>query len=506
MPKKDQLQVNDVGIAPAMKFPGKKNRNNPSGSVHCGNKSEWVESEALKWYNYVKDLEKYDKTPLHQKTFLLANHHLKKMKIANSVARRLIVKFEECNVPIVESEEDDEEIDNDEMEIVETVETVEEMDTEDMFANSDSENGEDTLTRIEKENIIDQTLLKPIEELIEFENSLPKFVTRSYRFQSTKFEHINNYVETEFEGKSSQDILNVFSQTPSYVRDSDLYKRRLDHLPKHERSEKRMLKNANSALSLLKQSGTPKSLEHRKIITSALYDPQFGYPRLCETRTVKTAGKMLNTKLRSGESTDLKPDPRSSTDYFPQSVKDIANTCWRTNCTVIEPGKHARPKAAIKDGNETIPIIYQTLTDKEAYSAFKEIYVNDVKEAVAADCNLLLEKLESISDTKLKEKKLEFIEKKKSRFPSLSWFLKQKPKETKASSDHCTGLCKDCEGPQINFEILRKHKKSLCQCQTKMCPNWFCTCELDEFEEVPSVCDCAPCLCDACSKCQVNIG
>ena len=210
--------------------------------------------------------------------------------------------------------------------------------------------------------------------------------------------------------------MNVFSQTPSYVRDSELYKKRLDHLPKHERSEKRMLKNANNALSLLKKSGTPKSLEHRKIITSALYDPQFGYPRLCETKTVKTAGKVLNTKLHSGDSNDLKPDPRNSTDYYPQSVKDIANTCWRTNCTVIEPGKHARPKAAIKDGHETIPIIYQTLTDKEAYSAFKEIYEEDVKTAVAADCDLLQEKLEMISDTKLKDKKLEFIEKRRTDF------------------------------------------------------------------------------------------
>ena len=174
MPKKDELNLCDVGIDLAMKYPGRKNRKNPTGSAQFDNKSEWVENEALKWYNYAKELKKYDKTTLHQKSHLLAKH-LKKMSIASSEARKLIVKFEECDVPIVESEEDDIENDNEDMDIGETNETVEEMDTEeiDMFANRDSENEETALTRVEKDKIIDQTLLKPIEELIECERKLP---------------------------------------------------------------------------------------------------------------------------------------------------------------------------------------------------------------------------------------------------------------------------------------------------------------------------------------------
>ena len=145
------------------------------------------------------------------------------------------------------------------------------------------------------------------------------------------------------------------------------------------------------------------------------------------------------------------------------------------------------------------------MTDKEAYAAFKEIYEEDVENAMAKNCEEMKEKLNKTSDTKLKEKKMTFIEKKKNRFPSLSWFIEQKPKETKPSSDHCTGLCKDCEGPQLNYETLRKYKKSLCQCKRKMCPNWFCTCDVDEFGEILEGCECDPCSCDDCCQCQVRV-
>ena len=441
------LKLSEIGLEPARPFPGKWYRTNPRGTIEFENKSEWVENEALKWFNIAKEHPKYDQTPIGKKTSFLVQH-LRKMKIASSEARKLIVKLEECNIPIEESDVNDDEADNleehadiEDMELVETVETVDEMETEemdasqDMFADNDSTNPDGTLTRSEKDKIINEAMLKPIEELIESEDNLPEFVAKSYKYTSLKFEHINNYVENEFEGKSSQEILNVFSQTPGYVVGSDVYKQRLNHLSHHERSEKRIFKNVNDTLSILKQSGTPEALEHRKIIASAVYDPKFGFPKINETRDVKNAGRELKTKLRSGEKTDLKPEQRNSTDYYPQSVKDIAETCWRTNCTVIEPGKHTRPKAAIKDGSETIPIIYQTLTDKEAYSAFQEIYQDDVNNAIKVDCQLLMDKLRNISDSTLKEKKRYSLRKKKINFQACNGFYsrnqrRQKPVQT----------------------------------------------------------------------------
>ena len=103
------------------------------------------------------------------------------MNTAVSEARKLIVKFEECNIPVEESEGEDETRNNSiENEVTEqmdlggenTDQNENEMDTtennasQDMFANSQDELTEARLSRSEKDTIIAQTLLKPIEELI----------------------------------------------------------------------------------------------------------------------------------------------------------------------------------------------------------------------------------------------------------------------------------------------------------------------------------------------------
>ena len=344
----------------------------------------------------------------------------------------------------------------------------------------------------------------PIEELIAKESTLSKFVLTSRRYKARKEEYISSYINSELDGMSSQEVLNIFTQIPSYITESETFKKKIENLPNSERSEKRILKNVNETLKLLREAGTPEANEQRRIITSAIYDPRFGYPKIEETRAVKQEGKDLKTMLRSGESQDLKPRKRKRSEYFPESVKEQAEKCWRTNCTVIEPGKHSRPKAALKDGNETIPAIYQTLTDKEAYAFFEEMYRQEVTEALQKDCRLMEEKLSKFSDSSKKRQKLEFIQKKKDRFPSFGWFMNQKPKETKARSDRCTGLCRDCEEPQLNYETLRKFKKRFCVCHTKRCPNWFCSCELDENEDVSQDCECDSCFCDMCKKCEVR--
>ena len=253
-------------------------------------------------------------------------------------------------------------------------------------------------------------------------------------------------------------------------------------MTKQNRSEKRLLTNLNETLSLLQEAGTPEAIEQRKIITSATHDPRFGYPNLKETKTVKKEGKDTKSKFKSGENSDLQPRARESSDYFPSSVEDIAEKCWRTDCTVIEPGKHTRPKAALKDGNEKIPAIYQTLTDRECYTVFEDTYKGEVKEAMKENCDAIQEKLNNRSESALKQKKLDQLEKKMARFPSLTWFLNQKPKETKTRSDHCTGLCFNCEGPQLNYDTLRRAKKKFCQCKTKRCPNWFSPVNLMRME------------------------
>ena len=108
---------------------------------------------------------------------------------------------------------------------------------------------------------------------------------------------------------------------------------------------------------------------------------------------MKQEGICLKRKLLSGENSDLQPNKRKCSDYFPNTVKEIAEKCWRKDCTVVEPGKRSRPKADIKDGNEHIPAIYQTVTDKEAYALFEDMYKEEVRKALIRDCDTMRETL-----------------------------------------------------------------------------------------------------------------
>ena len=154
---------------------------------------------------------------------------------------------------------------------------------------------------------------------------------------------------------------------------------------------------------------------------------------------------------------------------------------------------------------EVIPAIYQTLTDSEAYTVFKDNYHEEVREAMEKECNDVRKRVDGRRDSESKQKLLNMLIRKQTRFPSFSWFLQRKPEETKFRSDHRTGLCKVCEGQQLNLDSLTKFMRKLCRCRSKLCPNWICSCDLDENEEVRGHCDCDPCDCEECLKCEVGI-
>ena len=65
------LKLSEIGLEPARPFPGKWYRTNPRGTIEFENKSEWVENEALKWFNIAKEHPKYDQTPIGKKTYFL---------------------------------------------------------------------------------------------------------------------------------------------------------------------------------------------------------------------------------------------------------------------------------------------------------------------------------------------------------------------------------------------------------------------------------------------------
>ena len=165
----------------------------------------------------------------------------------------------------------------------------------------------------------------------------------------------------------------------------------------------------------------------------------------------------------------------------------------------------------------------------------------------------LTQKVSKWPDSEDKQRRLAFAQKVTARFPSLTWYILQKPEEVRPMHDHSTGegcqltsttttttttttintitnytkqhqgspdapidicfflqlcvsgLCRRCEAYRLNYNTLLKAKKRFCACKTRMCVNWFCSCPVREDGSQPEECRCEPCGCDACSSCQVTL-
>ena len=91
------LKKSDCELQCAENYPGRWYRQNDNGSIEFNTKEEWVENEARKWYYKMRENTKYDNTAIYRKADCLA-HHLRKLKVAVSEARKLLVKFEDSVV------------------------------------------------------------------------------------------------------------------------------------------------------------------------------------------------------------------------------------------------------------------------------------------------------------------------------------------------------------------------------------------------------------------------
>ena len=93
-----------------------------------------------------------------------------------------------------------------------------------------------------------------------------------------------------------------------------------------------------------------------------------------------------------------------------------------------------------------VPIRYQTTTDKESFEAFRECYQEQVKQLITAKCDLLRPHIERRPDSVDKERGFLYLTEMPNKFPSLDWYIEQKPAEVKLKCDLTTRLCEACEG------------------------------------------------------------
>ena len=86
----------------------------------------------------------------------------------------------------------------------------------------------------------------------------------------------------------------------------------------------------------------------------------------------------MKRQLVSGEENILKCPEKEVRQAFPPKVKEVAIKHWE-EITVTEPAKHKRLTKAVKDGEETAPVRYQTMTNEETFESFKESCSDNVK-------------------------------------------------------------------------------------------------------------------------------
>ena len=518
MPYKDRklyLTASDCSLERPSKFPGLYNKDNKDGTMMS--KDEWIKGEIKKWANNLKQSEKYETTPFSERCVCLKNWLQKTFPKTSRVFMKetlMDIEKEMADETDKEQTDDSQDVNNDAVEMIPVdsleiedamdIETREENDDLDMFA--DSENEEETQNHNikvrQQEKTIQEYLKWSDSDLVENEAELPDCVKKCERYQNRKKKFIQEYIDSKFDPDlcSSQDILEKMTQLPPYVRDDKLLQDRLKHLTREEKSSKRCLKNLAETLAELRKDTSVHAFDQRVALVASVTDHRYGCPNIGETRKCIRAAAKLKRDFNSGKEKSL-ITPKRRKPQYPPEVFAIAENSWMTRSTKPDPAKHARPQTSIKDGEETVPTIWQVVTDDEAYEQFKENEIESVRQVMKKNCEKVREKYRNMENSETKRKTMENLDKRENLFPSRTWFLAQKPPQTKLLDDFSTALCKECNEALLNFETLAKYCRKFCKCQTSKCPNWVCGCTADDIEN----CECEDvCNCDDCKTCQVR--
>ena len=93
----------------------------------------------------------------------------------------------------------------------------------------------------------------------------------------------------------------------------------------------------------------------------------------------------------------------------------------------------------VQDGAETVPTRLQDRTDAECYRDYKDEYEAEVGRLMLQHGESLKEKVSRWPDSEDKRRRFDFAERVPTKFPSLSWYILQKPDEVRPMHNHSTG-------------------------------------------------------------------
>ena len=290
----------------------------------------------------------------------------------------------------------------------------------------------------------------------------------------------------DLEGLSSQGILQTYSQNPVTVQESKAMKERLKHLAKKEKANRTVHKSLQDTINVLQRTPGRTARDQEKVITAASIHHRWGMPELPQVswRTATDAKKM-KFDFMQGSVAVLTPPTKAKKKIYPKQLGDLATKHWNEN-TTLEPALHRRK--AESDDKETIPTRYQSLTDKEQYSLFKEDCTEEITNILRRHSIEEIEKLRKRPESNDKTRRLAYFETLPAKIPSIEWYLNFKPPQVKPMHDHTTALCKIREKNLLNYSTIFKALKLQCKCKSASCPNWMCLCSQDEDDEEEGSC------------------
>ena len=513
----DHIRSDDCPPDKAPPYPGRKTKNNKDGVELT--KNEFTDKVISDWVRHFEDKDRYQNTPWGVKTMYLMLH-LKPLGVGMKVAKERLVEMER---KLAEEGAENELISsqnnlNDVMEI-DNQDTEE--DTWSKMSRRAKDRGIDKILELNNEelfeggleipeNVKDSTRYKKREaayflamsdvDLFDRYEKLSNYTKSSEEFKKRHALFVDKYMEDNFAQTSSQEILIKLSQTPTSVQNSEAYKTRLSHLTFEERSEKLVMKNIKETVHELNK--TPEGKKQAKMFIAGVSHPVYGDPGLGLSKKTKSEIKKIKGTLLSEKEATLKVPDMKKRQIFPKSVEDIARNHWLEN-TIPEPAKQTGK--VIEDGGETVPKRYQDKTDSECYENFKDDCAGKVRREMVRMADGIIHQVSGRKDSADKKRRVEYAQTLAEKFPSLTWYISQRPPETKPLCDHTTGLCHICEAAKKNFDSIVQAAKRKCSCSTRSCPNWFCACPVPEDDEEEMPCSCPPCECEDCSSCQVSI-
>ena len=499
-----RITVADNPEVKAPAYPGKFRRNNEKGSTIT--KEEWLQEQTDEWLRHMKGKPAYNKTYLSDKALVLLSHLSNTLlvqhrgKVDYPKCRQLVASSEQRLAQQQEGDENGEQDDTgagggevgggggveglgeQELQLQQDREMSGQY--EERLEDKDWAPGERSKERTQREFEIEQLLKKTDEELFEGEaadvnGNIVESLKRSPKLKERKevygLSYVNSktdkdlfeseasiskhVIETEAfkdrvsayslrfynencEGETSQDLLCSLSQTPEVVKQSNIFKQRLRHLSKKEKSQKVAMQSLQETLEALKLNKCKEGREQHKILAASVTSLEFGVPDLGLSSRDEKEVVQMKERLMSGEEKSLKTLEKPMRQAFPPILQEVAKQHWE-DITVTEPAKHRWLSKAVKDGEETAPSRYQTMTNEETYESFKESCKAEVTAIMVKHSQERMAFYSRRPDSHDKDYRMRHAhESIPNKFPSMSWRLEQRPREVKPMHDHTTGLCK----------------------------------------------------------------